>query len=212
MTIAKLDHFAGSFASQTDAENYIGGHGWTKEHGWIYFDTTLNAIGIYDGTRWLYSNRQNYAGGSFPSPPVDGDLCYHTTKKMLFGYDGGRSQWLSVAREFIQFGRSALASNVQGFLGLDRFSFNPSNGLVMTRDGVITSVSIRTENVITRTIGVRVNNGDVIDASLVGVSWRTVDPTNQNFSLGDRISVFADSGVAGNDLVRCSALIEVAWR
>jgi len=212
MTIAKLDHFVGSFTNQGDAESYIGGHGWTKEPGWFYYDTTLSSIGVYDGTRWLYSNRQNFAGSSFPYPPLDGDLYYHTTKKMLFGYDAGRILWLSVARELIQFGRATLASNVQGFLGLDRFNFNPNSGLMMVRDGVITSVSIRNEGNITRTIAVRVNNGDVIDVSLAGVSQRVVDPANHNFAAQDRISVFVDSAVAGNDLTRCSALIEVAWR
>lgn len=50
---SKCNDYVGSFANNTDADNYISGKGWSKQVGWFYLDSALSLLKRWDGVSWV---------------------------------------------------------------------------------------------------------------------------------------------------------------
>jgi hypothetical protein len=90
-----IDVYIGQHATDAAAATYISNHGWTVQEGWLYYDTTLDVLKIYNGHAWTslwetavgptsfksYSFNTHsvgagsyYAAGYYEAPAADANL------------------------------------------------------------------------------------------------------------------------------------------
>jgi len=92
---AKLNHYVGRYADDAAANAAIAANGWTVEDGWLYGDTTLSVLKIWDGEQgqWVFAGTEPttgviksytfsstlatgswYVGGYYEAPAADASL------------------------------------------------------------------------------------------------------------------------------------------
>lgn len=174
----------------------------------------MGSIKLHAKKHPLYSTLDHShisSGASFPGTPSDGDIYYHTTKKMLFCYDGGRTKWLSITRDAYTLGRSPVTGDSNASLRIGTAHTSSASGIHLPRDGTIVAATVKNENSVTRDIQIKINNSTVSTVSLTAVSEATDDAINQDFSAADELQVYAKVA-AGEDMTNLIVMVEVAWR
>lgn len=169
---------------------------------------------IADGSgKTVFAYPQMQKGITFPVNPTSGDTFYHITDNEIYCYDYVRLKWITIYKEIIELGRNTLATNTAGYLGIADFYHTSTTGFKLMKNGTILSASVINDNVVTRTIQIRINNSSTtyVDLSLSGQSSKIVTNANLDFNSGDFLNVYIDTGTSAA-MSKISVLIEIAWR
>lgn len=108
--------------------------------GWMYYDTTLHALGVYNGSEWLYGSGSGWTGGGGGFTEIDGNLTLGgepvaatpPTSGGPYGLVYNGTDWVS---EFVQtntelaghFTLDSEAIAITGLAGAQALVFNGSN-------------------------------------------------------------------------------------
>ncbi len=135
-----------------------------------------------------------------------------TTGVLLF-YDQSRSMFISANRETFQYGIDHKNINRSMWMKVSGNVNTLTNGIIIPRNGLITCVSVSTQNVTTNCIfRIRssITGADIITISLSGSTFEIDDSLSVNINKDDYLRVYADviSGQIDYPILN----LEIAWR
>ena len=138
---------------------------------------------------------------------VNRSLLRQTSNGIWFGYDTGRSKWLSAFREKIYF--SVNHKNVGNSRWMT-FETIPSNlgGYSALRDATITSLKLYNSTTTIASVKIYKNFTEIYTVSLSTESSKTIDDINIDINENEGIQVEIVSGSLDYPIVS----VELAWR
>jgi len=140
----------------------------------------------------------------FRQDPVTGVLLF---------YDNSRSMYISADRETFKFGIDHRTLYNSMWMKITGGVNSLTNGYLISRNAIITCLSISTQNSDTNCIfrvKSNVSNPDITSIPLVGSSSNTIDNLSININSGDYLRVYAD--IISDKIEFPEMLIEIAWR
>ena len=140
----------------------------------------------------------------FRQDPVTGVLLF---------YDNSRSMYISTDRETFKFGIDHRTLSNSMWMKMTGGVNTLTNGYLVSRNAVITCLSVTTQTVSSNCIfrvKSNISNPDITSIPLIGVSSNTIDNLSININQGDYLRVYAD--VISGKIDFPEMLIEIAWR
>ncbi len=140
----------------------------------------------------------------FKQDPVTGILLF---------YDNSRSMYVSTTRENFEFGIDHRNVSAPQWMLLTGGGNSLTNGYPISRNGLITCISVSTQNVSTNCIfrlRSSIAGPDITSIPLVGSSFNTIDNLSLPINQGTYLRVLADVVLGNIDFPEIT--IEIAWR
>jgi hypothetical protein len=150
-------------------------------------------------------------GTSFPTVPAPdaGDLFYRTDLSLFFQYDGTRSEWLSVAQMFLDWGSASADGTYLNIHG----AAATQTGYLMPRNGKIISITARcASGNQSKALEIRRNHNSTTPLKSFSLSSGSYSSIAENidFVAGDYIQAFAQSNsIPARDVV---VMVTIAWK
>ncbi len=150
-------------------------------------------------------------GTAFPTTPAPdaGDLFYRTDLSLFFQYDGTRSEWLSVAQMFLDWGSASADGTYLNIHG----AAATQTGYLMPRNGKIISITARcASGNQSKVLEIRRNHNSTTPLKTFSLSSGSYSSIAENidFVAGDYIQAFAQSNsIPARDAV---VMVTIAWK
>lgn len=143
---------------------------------------------------------------------VDTERLNQNSDGILIFYDRSRSVWISISREVISFGIDHRNISSSRWMQMSGKVLSNTSGYKIPRDGIITSISIQSQNNTTCDFRIRKNGNtsNLHTTSLTNQSGKSDDNLNININSDDWLQVLLD--INNGDIDYPVLSIEVAWR
>lgn len=135
----------------------------------------------------------------------------YTFNGVLMYFDPDRQKWLSVGRQFLNFGLDNKNIGANRWLSVVGKSYSNTTGYRLIRNATITAVSIQTQHNTNCMFSIKKNFNapSILDIILNNETGKEMDNLNFDLDKGDILQVLIESG---SNLNYPELLIEFAWR
>jgi len=148
----------------------------------------------------------NKGTGSGSSVPIQQD-----SNGILQSYDTTRSMWLSVTRQFYSFGINRKHISGVRWLQMPGGVLSNLSGFLVPRDGIITAISITTNDFTNSEFYIQKNiSSNLYTSVFVGEKDKVFDNLNININKQDKLSCYVK--VVSGYLYYPEVILEIAWR